>query len=164
MRGLVLLPRKTARYVSFVLMLISFLCALRVEAEARYSGAGDRRWRRRPWRPLALARMKAPCRTAWVCGRAAAEVRQRAAAISGSVRINAPTAFPRSHARRPARKTASNGRCYEHGPFRYVLSRGGPNPSTPFVTAMITLALLGLAALGASPRRSSPARSRPRKP
>ena len=38
-RGLVLLPRKTARYVSFVLM--AFLCALRVEAEARYSGAGD---------------------------------------------------------------------------------------------------------------------------
>ena len=29
------------------------LC-LRVEAEARYSGAGDRRWRRRPWRPLGL--------------------------------------------------------------------------------------------------------------
>jgi hypothetical protein len=35
-------------------MVISFLCALRVEAEARYSGAGDRRWRRRPWRPLGL--------------------------------------------------------------------------------------------------------------
>ena len=32
----------------------------------------------------------------------------------------------------PEEERRANGRCYEHGPFRYVLSRGGPNPSTPF--------------------------------
>ena len=48
MRGLVLLPRKTARYVSFVLMVISFLCALRVEAELDIAAQVIGRCRRRP--------------------------------------------------------------------------------------------------------------------
>src|SRR5262249_43124723 len=43
-RGFVLLPRNTARNVSFVLMRFPFLYALRAQTKARYSGAWQNRW------------------------------------------------------------------------------------------------------------------------